>query len=64
MQTDDEILALRTRVRRAAEAQLLHGTIDIHRLLQEITRENTARIARSTHEIEWLQAQYELEMSR
>ena len=64
IQTDDEILALRTRVRRAAEAQLLHGTIDIHRLLQEITRENTARIARSTHEIEWLQAQYELEMSR
>ena len=60
MQTDDEIVALRASVRQAAEAKLTHGIIDTDHLLQEITRENTARIMRSTHEIELLQSIYEI----
>ena len=60
MQTDDEIVALRASVRHAAEAKLTHGIIDTDHLLQEITRENTARIMRSTHEIELLQSIYEI----
>lgn len=60
MQTDDEIVALRASVRQAAEAKLAHGIIDTDHLLQEITRENTARIIRSTHEIELLQSIYEI----
>ena len=43
-----------------AEVKLAHGIIDTDHLLQEITRENTARIMRSTHEIELLQSIYEI----
>ena len=58
MNTDDEIISLRTTVRKAAESKLNHGIIDVNGLLQEISRENQARIERSTHELEWLHAQY------
>lgn len=57
---DDEIIQLRTSVRLAAEAKLSHGIIDVNGLLQEITRENTARTQQSVHEIEMLKAIYEL----
>ena len=57
---DDEIIQLRTSVRQAAEAKLSHGIIDVNGLLQEITRENTARTQQSVHEIEMLKAIYEL----
>lgn len=57
---DEEIIALRTSVRRAAEAKLEHGIIDVNNLLQEITRENQARIDQSSHEIEMLKNIYEL----
>lgn len=57
---DDEIIRLRTSVRQAAEAKLSHGIIDVNGLLQEITRENTARTQQSVHEIEMLKAIYEL----
>lgn len=60
MADDDEIIQLRTSVRQAAEAKLSHGIIDVNRLLQEITRENTARTQQSVHEIEMLKAIYEL----
>ena len=64
MAADDEIVALRQNVRRAAEAKLAHGTIDTDRLLQEITRENNAKINRSTHEVEMLQGIYNLKYVR
>lgn len=60
MTDDDEIIQLRTSVRQAAEAKLSHGIIDVNGLLQEITRENTARTQQSVHEIEMLKAIYEL----
>ncbi len=60
MTDDDEIIRLRTSVRQAAEAKLSHGIIDVNGLLQEITRENTARTQQSVHEIEMLKAIYEL----
>lgn len=60
MADDDEIIQLRTSVRQAAEAKLSHGIIDVNGLLQEITRENTARTQQSVHEIEMLKAIYEL----
>ncbi len=64
MAADDEIVALRQGVRRAAEAKLAHGIIDTDRLLQEITRENNAKINRSTHEVEMLQGMYNLKIIR
>lgn len=58
--SDDEIVNLRTAVRKAAEAKLEHGVIDTNNLLEEITRENNAKTNRSIHEIEQLKAIYEL----
>ena len=58
--SDDEIVTLRTAVRKAAEAKLEHGIIDTNNLLEEITHENNAKTNRSIHEIEQLKAIYEL----
>mgnify|MGYP002340674741 CR=1 FL=1 len=60
MAEDEEIISLRSSVRKAAEEKLSHGVIDVNDLLQEINRENNARIALSTHEIEMLKSIYEL----
>ncbi len=60
MQEDDEIITLRTSIRKAAEAKLENGIIDVNNLLQEITRENQAKTNRSSHEIEMLKHMYEL----
>ncbi len=57
---DEEIITLRTSVRKAAEAKLEHGIIDSADLLQHITEENQARNQQSTHEIEFLKHIYEL----
>jgi len=43
-QTDDEIIMLRTNIRKAAESKLSHGIIDINNLLREINNENAAKI--------------------
>ena len=57
---DDEIIALLTDVRKAAEAKLEHGIVDVTTLIQHITKENQARINRSNHEIEQMQHIYNL----
>lgn len=60
MDYDEDIIAMRTSVRQAAEKKLEHGVIDANGLLQEITRENQARTECSTHEIEMLKSLFEL----
>ncbi|MBQ7690270.1 MAG: TolC family protein [Muribaculaceae bacterium] len=55
---DDQIIDLRVTVRKAAESKLNHGIIDVNNLLQEISKENQARIARSQHQLEMLQHMY------
>lgn len=57
---DDEIIALRQRVRTAAESKLAHGIIDVNDLIKEINNENQARVQRSIHEIELLKSVYDL----
>ena len=57
---DERIVALRSRVRQAAETRLQEGIIDTHDLLGKISDETAAKIARSTHEIELIKAIYEL----
>lgn len=59
MAEDKEIINLRTSVRRAAEEKLAHGVIDTNNLLQEINRENNAKTALSTHEVEMLKSFYD-----
>ena len=60
MQTDKEIIALRTNVRKAAESKLLHGIIDVNSLLREINNENAAKVQWAIHEIEMLKEMYNL----
>lgn len=64
MGADEEIIALRTSIREAAEAKLANGIIDVNNLLREITREKQARLQRSAHEVEWLLALYDLKYTR
>lgn len=60
MEEDSDIIRLRISVRQAAEAKLQHGVIGVNDLLQEITKENRARIDHSLHEMEMLKNIYEL----
>lgn len=59
MTDDDKIIALRTSIRKAAEARLENGVIDVNDLLREITAESTARLAKAAHEIELLKNIYD-----
>ncbi len=60
MADDEAIVGLREKVRRAAESKLRHGIIDVNGLLQELTRENEARIQQSLHEVKMLKEMYDM----
>ncbi len=60
MAADEEIIALRSSVRKAAESKLAHGIIDVNDLVREINNENAARLQMSVHEIEMLKEMYDL----
>ncbi len=59
MADDEEIISLRSAVRKAAESKLSHGIIDVNDLLREINQENAARVQQSMHEIEILKDIYD-----
>ena len=59
MADDEEIIALRSAVRKAAESKLAHGIIDVNDLVREINQENAARVQQSMHEIEMLKEIYD-----
>ncbi|MBR2084527.1 MAG: TolC family protein, partial [Muribaculaceae bacterium] len=63
MAQDEEIIALREQVRKAAESKLSHGIIDVNDLLRDINSENAARVQQSIHEIEMLKQMYDLKYS-
>lgn len=60
MDKDEEIIALREQVRKAAESKLSHGIIDVNDLIRDINSENAARVQRSIHENEMLKQMYDL----
>ena len=60
IEDDNRIVELRRSVRIAAESRLENGVIDATDLLRKIADETTAKLNRSTHEIELLQATYRL----
>ena len=57
---DDEIIALRSGIKKDAQIKLENGTITINDLIREITAENLARQTKSLHEIQLLQSLYAL----
>ena len=60
MSDDEEIISLRSSVRKAAESKLAHGIIDVNDLVKEINSENQARVQQTIHEIEMLKEMYDL----
>ena len=60
MANDEEIITLRTNIRKAAESKLSHGIIDVNDLVKEINNENAARVQQTVHEIEMLKEIYDL----
>ena len=60
MQCDNEIIDLRTHIRKASESKLAHGIIDVNSLLREINNENAAKTQQAIHEIDMLKEMYNL----
>ena len=60
MADDEEIISLRSSIRKAAESKLSHGIIDVNDLVKEINNENAARVGQSMHEIQMLKEIYDL----
>ncbi len=59
MANDEEIISLRSAVRKAAESKLAHGIIDVNDLVREINQEHAAYVQQSVHEIEMLKEIYD-----
>ena len=59
-QADNEIISLRSKVRKAAESKLQHGLFDVNDLVKEINNENAARIQQAIHELQMLKEIYDL----
>ena len=60
MADDEEIISLRSSIRKAAESKLSHGIIDVNDLVKEITNENAAKVQQRVHEVEMLKEIYDL----
>ena len=64
MADDEEIIQLRSSVRKAAESKLAHGIIDVNDLLKEINAENVARVQQTVHELEMLKEMCDLKFTK
>ena len=60
LKNDDEIIGLRSNIKKSAEAKVTNGTLTVTDLLREINAENTSRQARALHEIQLYMAVYQL----
>ena len=60
MQDDDEIIRLRTNIRKSAEAKVANGTLTVTEMLRELTNESLARQSKALHEIQRLMGIYQL----
>jgi hypothetical protein len=54
MVDDDEIIRLRSNIRRAAEAKVANGTMTVTDMLREITSESIAKQTKAMHEVQLL----------
>ena len=60
MADDDEIIRLRSNIRRAAGAKVENGTLTVTDLLREITNESLARQTKALHEVQLLMSVWQL----
>lgn len=64
MADDEEIITLRSSIRKAAESKLSHGIIDVNDFVKEINNENAAKVNGRIHEIEMLKEIYDLKYTK
>lgn len=60
MSYDDEIVKLRTNIKASSEIKMKQGTMTVNDYMREVTAENLAKQGKILHEIELLQAVYEM----
>lgn len=60
MKDDEEIVRLRTNIRKAAEAKVANGTLSVTEMLRELTNEDLARQAKAMREVQLLMGIYQL----
>lgn len=60
LKTDEEIIQLRSNIKKASEAKVANGTMTVTDLLRDINNENQARQNRSLHEIQLYMTVYQL----
>ncbi len=60
IKSDDDIIALRAGIKKAAGAKVENGTMTVSDLLREINAENLAQQAKALHEIQLLMSTYTL----
>ena len=60
MVDDDEIIRLRTNIRKASEAKVANGTMTVTDMLRDMTSENLARQTKALHEVQLLMNIYQL----
>lgn len=58
--SDDEIVRLRSSVRKASESKYRNGVITLNDLLRDMTNENNAMVSSTLHELEMLKNIYDL----
>ncbi len=61
LETDDEIISLRASVKKAALAQLENGVINSSDYLREVHAEDSAKLAKILHQLQWLIIQYDIQ---
>jgi outer membrane protein TolC len=61
IETDQQIIDIRTQVKQAANAQLENGVITANDFLREVNAEDQARLSLINHQLQWLQAQINYE---
>lgn len=61
LETDEQIIALRTSVKKAALAQLENGVINTADFIREVNAEDAAQLTKILHEVQWISAYYNLE---
>lgn len=62
LKSDEEIVALRKQIKKAAEVRVENGTLTVTDLLREITAENAAIQEKKHRELQWLMVMYELKL--
>lgn len=58
MEADDEIIRLRTNIRKSAEAKVANGTLSVNEMLRELNAESIALQTKAVHEIQLLAETY------